>query len=291
MAPNEKLLTIESSTWSDEAARLLATTLRGVPCFTVDDYRLELERNPDARLYRVVDADAELVGYVLLRLERYQGGVEGVLLAAAGRLGGALLYGQVLPALESMFKGVKTYRADPCRRGAIAELLKAGYLPTHVTMRKAAATPSQEELLEELALVDDTGGPDLRATPQRPHKGGSSASTNSQTTANTDKRIVVDGGGIGFNADNSTITVTDHGAVQSAIDLVSSSSKDTLGFTKDIFAAGLTVLDKAGRQVEAQTALVAKAYDSAKGEATQKNLLAAAALATVAVVAIKVWAK
>lgn len=298
MAPDQKILTIEPSAWSDDAARLLATTLRGVPCFTADDFRLELERNPDCRLYRVVDEQGERVAYVVLRIERYQGGAEGVLLAAAGKLAGAALYGQVLPALERMFTGVKTFRADPCRRGAIAELLKAGYLPTHVTMRKAAParTRSQAELLEELALCDDAGGPDLRGgpelgAPRRLHKGGSSSSSTTQTTTNIDKRLVVDGGGIGFNADNSTITLTDHGAVGGALALVDSSSKATLGFTKDIFAAGLTVLDKAGKQVEAQTALVAQAYDAAKGEATQKNIIAAAALATVAIVAIKVWGK
>jgi hypothetical protein len=297
MAP-DKILTIESSPWCEDAARWLASTLRGVPCFTADDYRLELERNPDACLYRVSEEGGELVGFVLLRIERYQGGAEGVLLAAAGKLGGATLYGQVLPALEGMFRGVTSFRADPCRRGAIAELLKAGYLPTHVTMRKAAgvkapAARNPEELLEALALDDTTGGPDLRATPRRLHKGGSSSSSTQQTTQNVDRRMVLDAGSIGFSSDGGTyaVNVLDQGAVQNAIDLVESSSRETLGFTRDIFAAGLTVLDKAGKQVEAQTALVAKAYDSAKGEQTQKNLVAATALAAVAIVAIKVWAK
>lgn len=305
MAPDQKILTVERAAWCDDVARLLATTLRGVPCFTVDDYRLELERNPDAHLYRVVDELGGLVGVVILRLERYQGGAEGVLLAAAGRLAGAALYGQVLPALERMFSGVLSLRADPCRAGAIRELLKAGYLPTHVTMRKAASPREafeleahREELLEELARHDDTGGPDLRATPGRPHKGGSSSSSNAQTTTNVDRRIVADNGGVGVNADGSTIYVTDHGAVNAAIALVGESDEratktlsEQLGFTKDIFTAGLTVLDKAGRQVESQTELLAKAYDGAKGDGTQKTIVAAAAVAAVAIVAIKVWGK
>lgn len=309
METREKILTIAEAAWSAEAGAMLEAALRGVPCFTAADFELELERNPDCRLYRVAERDSgELVGFVVLRIERYQGGAEGVLLAAAGRLGGAQLYGQVLPALESLFTGVKSFRADPCRAGAIRHLLAAGYLPTHVTMRKAAspapATRSEEELLEALAQLDDLGGPDLRggerrAGPRRLHKGGSSSSS-STTTQNVDRRLVVDGGGVGFSSDGGTYTVNvlDQGAIAGALDLVKSSDQATqktvnelLGFTKDIFVSGLTVLDKAGKQVEQQTELVSKAYDDARGEGTQKNLIAAAALASVAIVAIKVWGK
>lgn len=308
MERQQKTLVIEACAWCAEAGALLASALRGVPCFTAEDFRQELERNPDTGLYRISDQESgRLVGYVVLRVERYQGGAEGVILAAAGELAGARLYGQVLPVLERMFHGVSSFRVDPCRAGAIRELLKAGYLPTHVTMRKpagkrASSAPARRgELLEELAAVEPEarGGPDLRATAHRLHKGGSSSSS-SQSVQNVDRRLVVGEGAIGLSSDGGTYTlnVLDGGAVSGALELVKASDQATaktvseqLGFTKEIFAAGLTVLDKAGKQVEAQTKLVANAFDTARGEGTQKNLIAAAALATVAIVAVKVWGK
>ena len=51
------------------------------------------------------------------------------------------------------------------------------------------------------------------------------------------------------------------------------------------------MLDKAGRQVEQQTAIVAQAYDAARGAGTEKQILTIAAIAAVAVVAIPVALK
>jgi hypothetical protein len=303
----EKTLTIAPAAWSDEAARYLASTFRGAPCFTVDDYRRELETNPDCRLYRVSEGP-KLVGFVVLRLERFAGGVEGVIVAGAGRLVGAELFGVVVPALERMFSGVKSFRVEACRSGSVRELLKLGYLPTHFVMRKPASTPAprpiDDDALEALAacMVETRGGGDVRSRPGKLHGGGGGKSTSSTqyTTTNVDRRLVVDSGSIGLSAESGTynIQVLDQGAVDKAIELVKSSDQNTretaselLGFTKDIFTAGLTVLDKAGSQVEKQTELVSKAYDAARGEGTQKNLVAAAALAAVAIVAVKVWGR
>lgn len=280
----KKILTIAPCAWTAEAARMLASTVRGAPCFTVDDLRREVDGSPDCKLYRVTDQGAT-VGYLVLRVERYAGGTEGVIVAAVGKLAGARLYPQMLPTIEGMFQGINSVRVDSCRKAGIAYLARAGYAPTHVTMRKKVnactqPTPCQQQ--------------------QGPGGGGSSSSSTSQTTQNIDRRQVVDGNSIGVAADSGTLNVSvlDTGAVQSAIDLVKNSDQltgksvsDVLDFAKDVFTQGLTVLDKAGAQVQAQTALVSKAYDNAQGEGAQKNYVAAAALATVAIVAVNVWSK
>lgn len=137
--------------------------------------------------------------------------------------------------------------------------------------------------------------------------GSSSSSSTTQTTNQVDRRQVVDSGSVGVSSDTSTVSVSilDQGAIagakaiaENALALVKASDQETgktladvLGFAKDVFTTGIGVLDKAGTQVKAQTDLISKAYDNAQGEGTQKNLVAAAALATVAVVAVKVWGK
>ncbi|QDX21768.1 hypothetical protein FP568_11245 [Pandoraea pnomenusa] len=47
----------------------------------------------------------------------------------------------------------------------------------------------------------------------------SSSSTNTTTTQTQDRRVVTDGGSSSVSADNSTVTVTDNGAVNSALSL------------------------------------------------------------------------
>lgn len=292
--------------WCDQAAKMLARSVIGAPCYSVEDYRQELASNPDCRLFRLT-AGAELVGFVILRVERYSRGAEGVIVAGVARLAGARLFAAVLPALEGLFQGVTSYRIEGARRGTVRECLRLGYLPTHVELRRPAAArarawASRDDMLDDLAQcnVDALGGGDVRARPGRYHGGGRSSSSSQQVTQNTDRRQVLDNGAVGISSDGGSVSVSvlDAGAVKGALDLVNASDQrsaqslgELLGFTKDVFTQGLGVLDKAGKQVEAQTALVAKAYDQARGEGTQKNLIAAAALATVAVVAVKVWGK
>lgn len=306
MATHEKVIIIEAAAWCDQAAAMLASTIRGAPCYGVADYRREVEAG-QASLFRLSVRDTrELVGYALLRVEHYAHGAEGVIVAGAGELAGGRLYPQIVPALERMFIGVKTIRVESCRRAGSRVLGELGYLPTHVVFRK----PARRELrgadrLEALAMCGSeadgtgrrgTGGPDVRARPGKPYGGGgggSSSSNSDQTTTNQDNRIVADSGGVGINATSSNVavTVSDFGAVKAAIDLVGSTDERRTASLKDLLGAGLSVLDKAATQVEKQTALVAKAYDTAKGEGDQKTILAGAAIAAVALVAVKVFAK
>lgn len=305
-------LTIAPAAWCDQAAAMLARTIRGAPCYTVDDMRAEIEQGP-AALYSVTRDSGELVGYVVLRVELYQGGAEGVIVAGAGELMGAKLYGQVLPALERMFTGVSSIRVEACRRGAVRELLELGYLPTHAIMRKNvdqlqtasdSGVPNPlapDHVLEQLQAAGGEAchrptwrdrAPDLRSRPGKLHGGGggSSSSSSTQSTINQDRRIVADGGGVGISADSSTVTINalDAGAIERALDFAKASDQETGKTLNQVLGLAAGVFDKAGRSVDASADRVAQAYSEARGTGTEKTVLIAAGLAVVAIVAIKV---
>lgn len=131
-------LHISPVAWSDEAARVLKSSTKWFPLATVEDYRLLVERDADARLCCVEDEAGVLVGFVILKVERFTQGSEGVIIAAAGRLPGADLIELVLPQLERAFTGVASYRVTTARRGLIRKLQKHGWVGTHAVLRKAA---------------------------------------------------------------------------------------------------------------------------------------------------------
>lgn len=137
MEAAEKVLTITPAAWSTDVEAMLASSVRRAPCFGVEDYRAVLDQ-PGAMLYQV-KAAGELVGYVILRVVHQAHGAEGEILAAAGRLAGADLTRDVLPALERMFSGVRCFRISTARPGLVKKLRAAGYELTHYTLRKAAA--------------------------------------------------------------------------------------------------------------------------------------------------------
>jgi hypothetical protein len=306
--PQEKILTLSPAAWCDQAAAMLATTIRNSPCYTVRDLEVEI-RAGGATLYSVTADDGELVGYVVLRVETYEGGSEGVIVAGAGKLMGARLYPQILPALERMFYGVRSVRVEACRPGALRLLQKAGYTMTHAIARRLvepAAAPARDpdQVLEDLQHAGSEAcnrprhgdrAPDLRSRPGKLHGGGggSSSSSSSQQTNNVDRRLVTDGGSVGVSADSSTVSVNvlDAGAIAAAFDFAKLSDQETgktlnsvLGLARDVFTGGRAVLEQGGNQVD-------RAYASAKGEATQKNMLMVAALAVVAIVGVTVLKK
>lgn len=59
-----------------------------------------------------------------------------------------------------------------------------------------------------------------------------SKSSSSSTISNVDKRLVVDGGSIGISADNSTVTLTDQGAIAHAFDFAKSSNVQAFDLAK-----------------------------------------------------------
>ena len=128
---------LSSCAWSDEAARTLESSTKWFPLATVEDYRLLLERDPDAQLYRC-DDETGLIGFAILKIERFTQGAEGVILAASAYKEGVHLVELLLPAIEGLFAGVTSYRVTTAREGLVWKLEQAGWLRTHVVMRKVA---------------------------------------------------------------------------------------------------------------------------------------------------------
>ena len=129
---------LSSCAWSDEAALVLESSTKWFPLATVEDYRLLLERDPDAGLYRCDDEEG-LVGFAILKIERFSAGAEGIILAASGCRKGAHLVEALLPAIEGLFEGVSSYRVTTARESLVRKLRRVGWLQTHVVLRKVAA--------------------------------------------------------------------------------------------------------------------------------------------------------
>ncbi len=120
------------------AEAALGITLRNAGAFTVADYRRLLVTDPvNTGLYRV-EQGGKFAGFVILRVEYFSGGAEGVILAAAGAAPGTDLTAVLLPYLETIFKGVKCYRVSTARRGLAVKLQAQGYEITHYVLRKPA---------------------------------------------------------------------------------------------------------------------------------------------------------
>ena len=128
---------LSSVAWSDEAARTLESSTQWFPLATVEDYRLLLERDPTAQLYRCDDEEG-LVGFAILKIERFTGGAEGVIIACSAHREGVHLVELLLPAIEGLFEGVTSYRVTTAREGLAWKLKQAGWLQTHVVLRKVA---------------------------------------------------------------------------------------------------------------------------------------------------------
>lgn len=129
---------LQSCQWSEEAARVLKPSCKWFPLAGVEDYRLILENEPTARLYRCED-DGELVGFLILKIDHYTGGSEGVILAAAAKHWGVDLVKTMLPAVEGLFQGVCCYSVSTARPGLVRKLQRAGWVQTHAVLRKIPA--------------------------------------------------------------------------------------------------------------------------------------------------------
>lgn len=135
---DQKAITVKRVGWSPMAAAALENSVRRAPCFTVDDYKRLVEGDPiNTGLYRVSQGE-RFAGFVILRVEHFAGGAEGVILAASGSAEGTDLTSALMPHLESMFKGIKCFRVDTARRGLVKKLAAQGYEVTHYVLRKPA---------------------------------------------------------------------------------------------------------------------------------------------------------
>jgi len=121
----EVTINVRAEPWSDAAGALLDRAMRCDPGATVATLRRAVARRQATLLCAY--AAHELVGAVVLRIDRREGGAEGVIVAAAGRLAGVSLTRALLPTVESYFRGVKRIRVHTARRGLAKLLAGAGY--------------------------------------------------------------------------------------------------------------------------------------------------------------------
>lgn len=123
--------------------------------------------------------------------------------------------------------------------------------------------------------------------------GGGSGGNSTSNTTSIDKRMVVDGQGVGVSSDSSTVNLLDAGAFKQAVDFAAQSGTDAqknfglaLQFAGNVYNSAFSVLDSARQGVAASGDLVAKAYDNAKGQGDQKTMLLVLAGAAIALVAL-----
>lgn len=127
MENEQKILSVEAGDWGADAAELLQVSVR----FPVAWVGRQVERG-EAKLFRVFDADRRLVSAYVLRVDED----EGVIVAAAGKWKGGSLLQTVLPYIERQFIGVKAIRMHTARPGLCRQLVKMGYAPQEIVMRK-----------------------------------------------------------------------------------------------------------------------------------------------------------
>lgn len=135
----EKSLTLKPSAWLPSHAALFARALICDPLATPETLRRNVEAGR-ASLFDVIDANGEVLGAVVLRVEMRDGGAEGVIDAGAGRLPFAReRFPALIRALEKQFFGVKFYRVETARRSIIRQFMRAGYGVRQFTLQRAAA--------------------------------------------------------------------------------------------------------------------------------------------------------
>lgn len=134
--------------------------------------------------------------------------------------------------------------------------------------------------------------------------GGSSSSSASTTTSNVtnvDRRQVVDGSAVGVTSDSSTVntsynvTALDGGSIAGAFDFAkkvadggNATAGQLLDITKGVFSRAFDQLDKQQSFVSSAGQAVAAAYDNAKGDGTQKFILAVGIIGSVAAIGLAV---
>lgn len=130
----EKILTIRQAAWSQASEQMLRKAMDAEPLTGINGLRYLVETGT-AKLFEVLD-DCYLRAAVVLQIVPQANGLEGVIVAAGGKLSGVSLTRQVLPAIENLFTGCCGIRIHTARRGLIRELQKQGYAMTQVVLTK-----------------------------------------------------------------------------------------------------------------------------------------------------------
>ncbi len=130
--------------------------------------------------------------------------------------------------------------------------------------------------------------------------GGRSSSSNASTTTNADNRLVVDNGGIGVTGSGNSLTLstTDFGAVQGALDLAKSGQQQDTQRFDALLSAGTSLLSKTFATVQASNDLArsvsqgaVQLASKATPEQDSTKFLMIGVVAAVAVVAVKAFGK
>lgn len=123
----------------------------------------------------------------------------------------------------------------------------------------------------------------------RPCFGGDSSSATTNTTENRDMRVVGGDQSVNVSANDSTVTLTDHGAVKAGLDLgskaldtVSDTTRAAMNSSGDMFQGALDA-------VQASNERLALAYQS--GQAGDQTTLKYAGFIVVGLAAVMLFAK
>lgn len=122
-----KSLTIEPGTWSAEADHLIGLTVQHA---TPADIRHQVEHG-GARLFYIKHEGA-ICGAFVLRVDQTPTGAEGVIVAAAAHVPGVDMIGACMPAIESLFNGVKSIRYHTAIAALARKLTRMGYVPREI---------------------------------------------------------------------------------------------------------------------------------------------------------------
>ena len=185
-------------------------------------------------------------------------------------------------------------RAQTPSRGLVKALARAGYGRPQVTLYKSieprrvsapARLTSAQAAALEVPDLDPRAFAGGRPMPLRPAPGPvfiKGHQTNKPVTNQQDRRLALGDNAAGISGDNNVLNVLDGGAIEKAFDFATVSDQETHKTLAGVLTFADTVFKTGASQVE-------QAYSEARGEATQKNLVAAAVIGTVAIVAVKVW--
>jgi len=120
--------------------------------------------------------------------------------------------------------------------------------------------------------------------------GGKSSSSSSTSTSNADNRGIADNGSLVVSGSSQAqVTMTDLGAVNSAIQFAQESGNaviqaDSTNFGK-LLDAGLAVLGQGQKNLDSSSSQLAAAYTDAKGGNTNNQYIAMAGIAAAVAVA------
>lgn len=126
----ENTVSIVPGRWSAQSAAWIATA---IPQHVLPDIQAQVESG--ARLFDVMSGRRQ-VGAFVLRIDSAPSGDDGVIVAAGGHLPGFDFTVDLLPHIETLFKGVKAIRIHTARPGLAKKLARQGYDLTELVFRK-----------------------------------------------------------------------------------------------------------------------------------------------------------